>query len=386
MWIGLFPELSEVGGIQQVSRHAAAVIAEKAREQKRDCRLFGLNDPEGPGRFQVGEKEYGFCGFGRNKDRLLFDLLRTLPRLEILYLGHVNLAPIGMLLRSIRGRMQYWVTVHGVEVWQPLPFVRRLALRRAARVLAVSEFTAQSAASAQGLHSARLCVVPPALDPSFLEPASRDDALPIPAGSPVLLTVGRLVSTEPGKGVDSVIRILPKLLQVSPELHYVVIGGGDLAGPLAKMVQASPARDRILLTGPLKGEELKQYYARADIFVMPSRQEGFGLVFLEAMASGKPVVGGDCGGAPEVIQDGVTGFLVDPDDACTLANRVAHLIEDETLRRRMGEAGRQRVEQCYTFAAFSERLGRLLESAVENRPPVPIPGQRQSSARTVDGQ
>jgi phosphatidyl-myo-inositol dimannoside synthase len=366
MWIGLFPELSEVGGIQQVSRHTAAVIAQKAQERKQNYLLLGLNDPEGPGRFRVADTEYRYRGFGRNKPRLLFELMRALPRLDIICLGHVNLAPLGMLLNAIRSRVQYWVVAHGVEVWHPLPFFRRLGLQRARRVVAVSEFTAQSAASVQGLRSDRLRVIPPALDPCFLRPGRNGNSgpLPIPKESRVLLTVGRLLSSEPGKGVDAVIQILPELLHVAPDLVYVVIGSGDLRERLVKRVEASAARGRVLFVGSLEGEQLKRYYQRADVFVMPSRQEGFGLVFLEAMALGKPVVGGNCGGTPEVVRDGVTGFLVDPDDTGMLATRVLQLLQDEALRREMGKAGRRRVEDCYTFERFSERLGRMLDSAV----------------------
>ena len=360
MWIGLFPELSEVGGIQQVSRHTAAVLADAVLERSSECALLGLNDPAGSGVFRVGQNEYTFQGFGRNKIKLLFHLLRALPRIETLYLGHVNLAPLGFFLRLVRPRIQYWVVIHGVEVWHPLPIFRRIALQRAQRVLAVSAFTAECAVKAQELDAERVSVLAPALDPSFLEAQCSDDTVPIPTNSTVLLTVGRLVSTEPGKGVDSVIRVLPKLLETIPDLYYVVVGGGDLLPKLEEMARASSARDHILFIGKLRLEELKHYYARADIFVMPSRQEGFGLVFLEAMVLGKPVIAGDRGGSPEVVQDGVTGFLVDPNDLATLTDRLLQLLRDEGLRKNMGDAGRRRVQQHYSFESFCKRFASIL--------------------------
>jgi phosphatidyl-myo-inositol dimannoside synthase len=363
MWIGLFPEFSEVGGIQQVSRHAGAALSRIARDRSLPCRLLGLNDPSGPGTFLVGRDEYGFQGFGRNKAALVSYLLRAATRIETLVIGHVNLAPLGLLLRLVRPRLRYWVAAHGVEVWEPLPIHRRLALRWARGVLSVSAYTANQIVKTQKLNPRGVLVLPPALDPNFVLAACDGNTPPLPAGHQVLLTVGRLISAEPGKGVDSVIRVLPDVLKEVPNLLYVVVGEGDLKRRLEELSQESPARDHILFVGKLKLEQLRHYYSRCDIYIMPSRQEGFGLVFLEAMALGKPVIAGDCGGAPEIVQDGLTGFLVNPDDRDELAERLIRLLQDEGLRKRMGDAGRQHVEESYTFPRFQERLAHILDTA-----------------------
>jgi phosphatidyl-myo-inositol dimannoside synthase len=364
MWIGLFPEFSDVGGIQQVSRHTAAVLVEKAHERKLDCELLGLNDPAGAGSFSVGRNGYSFRGFARDKFALLFQLLRRLPRIEVLYLGHANLAPLGLFLRMVSPGIKYWVVLHGVEVWYPLPILRRLALRGAGRLLSVSSFTANRAVDAQKLNRHRVFLLSPALDPNYLDAACDKPPVRLPPDGHVLLTVGRLISAEPGKGVDTVIRVLPDVLKLIPNLFYVVVGGGDLLPHLEQLAGASSARDRILFLGKLKLEQLKSLYARADIFVMPSRQEGFGLTFLEAMALGKPVIAADYGGTPEVVQNEVTGFLVDPGDLERLAGRLVQLLQDEALCRKLGEAGRRRVEEKFTFKDFQERLARILDTAV----------------------
>jgi phosphatidyl-myo-inositol dimannoside synthase len=364
MWIGLFPELSAVGGIQQVGRHMSAVIREEATKRNVECRLLGLNDEAGRGSFHVGAEDYSFQGFGRNKLRLLSHLLRLAPRLDTLYLGHVNLAPLALLLRLVRPRIKYWVVCHGVEVWQPLSILRRLALRGAKGVFSVSAFTAERVVQVQRLDRARVFLLPPPLDPSFLESSCGEDSLPIPPNARVILTVGRLIASEPGKGVDTIIRVLPDVLKSVPELFYVVVGGGDLQHRLQELARASPARDRILFVGQLRFGQLKHLFSRSDIFAMPSRQEGFGLVFLEAMALGKPVIAGSSGGAREIVQDGVTGFLVNPDDPDTLARCLVQLLGDEDLRRNMGDAGRQRIEENYTFPRFRDRFVQILEAGL----------------------
>ena len=361
MWIGLFPEFSQVGGIQQVSRHVGAVLSSRAQAKGLPCELLALNDPAGAGSFLVGPHEYSYRGFARSKAALLAYLLRRARRIEVLFLGHVNLAPLGLLLRLLHWPTRYWVVAHGVEVWQPLPLHRRVPLRRARGILAVSAFTAQQAVKNQYLDPRDVFVLPPALDPNFVPATSADDE--IPPGRNVLLTVGRLISSEPGKGVDAVIRVLPEVLKRVPDLLYVVIGEGDLRPRLEQLAQQCAVQDHVFFVGRQESENLRRYYSRSDIYVMPSRQEGFGLVFLEAMACGKPVIAANFGGAAEIVQESITGFLVDPDSPGQLADRLIRLLEDEDLRKKMGAAGRQVVQQRYTFPRFEEGLTRILDQS-----------------------
>src|SRR5690242_17802756 len=224
MWIGVFPEFSGIGGVQQVSRQMGAVLAETARARDLPCELLSLNDALGPRSFQEGEHSYKFTGFDRNKSSLFLRLLRSAPRIDRLYLGHVNLAPLAWLLRRFRPRMRYWVVAHGVEVWQPLPLLRRFALRGARGVFSVSAATKTSLVLHQHVRAANIVVLPPALEPAFAQ-AKCDGCLALPRGR-ILLTVGRLVASEPGKGVESVIGVLPNLRKAVPDVFYVIVGEG----------------------------------------------------------------------------------------------------------------------------------------------------------------
>jgi phosphatidylinositol alpha-1,6-mannosyltransferase len=360
MWIGVFPELSGIGGIQQVSRQMSAVLTEAAREQNLACELLGLNDARGRGSFEEAGHAYEFTGYARNKASLFLSLLRLMPRIERLYFGHVNLAPLAWLLRRFHPGIRYWVVAHGVEVWQPLPLFRRLALRGARGVFSVSADTSARMIAAQKLDSRKVRLLPPALDPAFVQAACDANVPALPARGRFLLTVGRLVSSEPGKGIDSVIRVLPELLKAVPDLFYLIVGEGDLRPELEKLASQSPARDRIFFLGELTPEQLKYCYSRCHIFVMPSRQEGFGVVFLEAMALAKPVVGACVGGIPEIVKNGVTGFLVVPGDLEMLALRISQLLTNEGLRNQMGEAGRKRGEENYSFEGYRAKLKAIL--------------------------
>lgn len=363
MFLGLFTDLFEVGGVQQLSRHAAAVLQQMARERGQRCWLASLNDARGIHSFSLGLEQYSFRGFGRRKGELLAYLARVAPKLRLVYLGHPHLAPVGLFLRLFNRRLPYWVAAHGVEVWTPLSLTRRLALRRARGITAVSAFTAERMAAAQGLDPHKVYALPPALDPGFANGNREAASLSLPPDARVILTVGRLISSEPGKGIDTVIRALPKVLRAVPKCLYVVVGDGDDRNRLEQLAAQHDVRNRVHFVGRQAVSGLKEYYLRSEVFIMPSRQEGFGIVFLEAMACGKPIIGGNHGGTPEIVEDGVTGFLVESGDVGSVADRLTRLLQDDMLRRQMGDAARRRVEGNYTFEQFRRRFIALLDEA-----------------------
>jgi phosphatidylinositol alpha-1,6-mannosyltransferase len=359
--LGVFSELTAVGGIQQVSRHAGAALDEFAARNRLRCELVAMNDPSGNGAFEVAGRSYRFQGFARNKAGLLAHLTLRARQTQLVFTSHVNLGPLALWMKLLQGRARYWVTVHGMEVWEPLPLARRAALRKADGIIAVSRHTAQMTAKVQGVALEKITVLSPALDPRHSAPDGEPPRWPVPPGSKVLLTVARLLASEPGKGVDTVIRALPRLLKSFPDLHYVVIGDGDGRPPLEKLAAECGVAARVLFPGSRSGS-LRACYEAADVFVMPSRQEGFGIVYLEAMAAARPVVGAACGGATEVVADGETGFLVNYGDLPALESRLAALLADDGLRKRMGEAGRRRTEERHRFEQFRDRLIGILET------------------------
>jgi phosphatidylinositol alpha-1,6-mannosyltransferase len=359
--LGVFPELTAVGGIQQVSRHTGATLEELATRKCLRCELVALNDPSGGGVFEVGGREYRFQGFARNKAALLAYLTTRARQTRLIFTTHVNLGPLALWMKLLQGRARYWVTVHGMEVWEPLPLARRVALRKAGGIIAVSRHTAETTVKVQRVAQGKIVVLSPALDPRHSAPDGEQPQWPVPQGSRVLLTVARLLASEPGKGVDTVIRALPRLLKSFANLYYVVIGDGDGRPPLENLAVKCGVAERVLFLGSRSGP-LRTCYEAADVFVMPSRQEGFGIVYLEAMAAGRPVVGAACGGATEVIADGETGFLVNYGDVPALEMRLAALLADDGLRQSMGEAGRRRAEERHRFELFRERLIDILET------------------------
>jgi phosphatidyl-myo-inositol dimannoside synthase len=367
--IGLSTELAGTGGVQRAGRHLAAAMSEFAANRHMDCRLLSLNDTPELHRMSVGGKEFVFTGCERSKARFAASAIRTATRhAKVVLAGHPNLGPVTQAMRIAAPRLQTIVCTHGVEVWERLPILRRLALRRASVVLAPSKDTANRAAEQQ-VRRERIHILPWALDPEFEAIPANAPQRKLPQGYPegrVILTVGRWLAKERYKGVDTLITALPRLLTRWPELQLLAVGDGDDRAWLEDLSEQNGVNRHMHFLSGVSSEELIACYQASEMFALPSRGEGFGFVYLEAMAYGKPVIGGAHGGAPEVIEDGVTGYLVPHGDAPQLATCIETLLSDPAMAQKMGARGRQRVEREFRFSVFAKSLKKILREQCES--------------------
>ncbi|MCZ7544628.1 MAG: glycosyltransferase family 4 protein [Anaerolineae bacterium] len=265
-----------------------------------------------------------------------------------------------------RAGVRYWVWTYGIEVWGAWPPQLEAGLRGAARVLAISAHTAQ--AVQRRLPGAQVDVVRPVVDTARFAPA-RPPRQPTPPFR--LLTVGRLAADERYKGHEMVIRNLDAITRrVGAPVAYWIAGDGDDRPRLERAAQRHGVADKVRFLGRVPDDQLAATYQACDVFVMPSvaaqrpdgswMGEGFGIVYLEASACGKPVVGSDTGGGVDAVEDGVTGFCIDPTSDAALVGAVARLLLEPGLARRMGEAGRQRVAAHFAHAALDRRMAALI--------------------------
>jgi phosphatidyl-myo-inositol dimannoside synthase len=368
--IGLFSELDAPGGVQRVGRHLAAVLADFAASRGWDCRLLSLNDSRELHRMTLGGREFVFTGCERAKTRFAASAMRAaLRKAKLVLAGHANLAPVAQAVHLAAPRIKSIVCTHGVEIWEPLGPLRRRALRRADVVLAPSRDTAEHLTAQQGVGQERIRLLPWALDPQFEGMLASASPPPPPRDFPrgrVILTVGRWVATERYKGMDTLITALPRLLTAWPELQLVFAGSGDDQAWLTDLAEKNGVERHVHFLTGLSNGELAACYAACEIFALPSRGEGFGLVYLEAMACGKPVIGGAHGGAPEIIRDGVTGYLVPHGDPIQLATAMQTLLADPAHAKEMGARGRQTVDHEYRFQNFAKALKKILREQCES--------------------
>lgn len=233
--------------------------------------------------------------------------------------------------------------------------LERRALHLADRVVVPSRYSMAVASEAYDLPADRFAVVPEGID---LDAWTRPERPPSDDGRPpVILSVAR---QYPRKNTGALLRALPAVRSRLPGARLRVVGGGPRLPALRSLAAELELGDAVAFRGELEDlQALRREYARADVFCLPTRQEGFGIVFLEAMASGLPVVAGDAAAVPEVVPDGEAGLLVPPTDAEALAGAIVRLLEDPELRDRMGRRGRERVR------AFAwERVAERFESVV----------------------
>ncbi len=275
----------------------------------------------------------------------------TAPRIVVF--AHPNLAVTSL---AFPPWVRCAVVAHGVDVWTPLRFERRLALRRVDALWPVSEDTARHLREVQGVAADRIRVIPNALDPFWPLPASHE------RGDQHVLAVSRLHHDHAYKGIDVTLAALAEL-PVAERPRYVVAGDGPDRERLEKMAAALGID--ALFTGKVSDEVLAGLYRDAAAFVLPSTGEGFGLVYLEAMAFGLPCVAAKAGGATEVVADEVTGITIAPRDVAGLAAAITRVVGAEGAA--FGRAGRARVEREFLFPTYEARVHAALDQLVLSR-------------------
>ncbi|MDA8117490.1 MAG: glycosyltransferase family 4 protein [Actinomycetota bacterium] len=251
-------------------------------------------------------------------------------------------------------RSPYALYLHGIEVWRKLTWDRRQALRSATIRLANSSLTIDRAKEFLPWLP-RTAVVPLALEDR--SPGGEvDRALLESLGDGYLLIVGRMSRVERYKGHDELLAAMPRIVAACPHARLVIAGGGDDRERLTRVATSRGLAGRVAFTGFVSEATLGELFRRCAAFVMPSRNEGFGLVYLEAMRAGRPCLALRRSAAEEIIVDGTTGILVEPGDQEQLAAALVCLLSDAAMVRRMGEAGRRRYEERYTFESFRAGL------------------------------
>jgi phosphatidylinositol alpha-1,6-mannosyltransferase len=283
-------------------------------------------------------------------------------------------APLGLMAPALRkaGAERIVATTHGHEAgWAQLPAARQL-LRRIGEatdtITYLGEYTRSRIAAALTPEAARRMVqLPPGVDEKTFHPSSGGDEVRARLGlaeRPVVVCVSRLVRR---KGQDTLIRALPRILAAHPETVLLIVGGGPYEKDLRTLAHDIGVAGSVRFTGAVPWSELPAHYGAGDVFAMPCRTrrggldvEGLGIVYLEASATGLPVVAGDSGGAPDAVLDGETGWVVRGGSAEETADRVVTLLGDPELCRRMGERGRQWVEEKWRWDLLAEKLKTLL--------------------------
>lgn len=293
---------------------------------------------------------------------------------DVLFLGHMfSTYGLGAWLLWKILRVPYVILIHGFDLVEYRRQSRRdnlasaLVLKDATLIFANSEYTKSVILDRVRDTEGKFMVINPGVDPDIFRLGLDTLAIKQQYGigdERVILTVGRLV---PKKNHDHVLRSLPEVLQKIPNLKYLIVGEGPERARLESMARRLGITERVIFTGHVEHTALPPYYSLCDVFVMPScvadsNFESFGIVFAEASACGKPVIGSKTGGISDAVIDGVTGLLVEPNDVKGIAQDLIKLLADEQFALTLGKNGRARAEGQLTWQAMGERIVASLQN------------------------
>jgi phosphatidyl-myo-inositol dimannoside synthase len=280
--------------------------------------------------------------------------------INVVFCGHIFLAPVAAAIAKMFGA-RLWVQVHGVDAWNELPWLYRRSIESADLILSVSRYTKGRLLEWLGIDPVRVKVLPNTVDPCF-EPGPKPKYLMDRHGlhgKKILMTVSRLTMWDRYKGQDRVIRVLPRVLETYPEIIYLVVGDGDNRPQLEALAAELGVTPAVRFIGEVAPKELADYFRLADVFVMPSTGEGFGIVFLEALATGIHVIGGNQDGSLDPLADGELGRVIDPDSQKELVPSICSAVSSTPAN----------VDRACRFnaQAFSEHLHALVWSNSNTR-------------------
>jgi len=291
---------------------------------------------------------------------------------DLIFSTHLHFAPVAGFWHRLL-RIPYVVTLHGVEAWADFSPLKKRALAGAALVLPVSEITRDRARERLLPLDCRMEILYNTFDDQRFIPGPKPPALLARHGftesTPVILTVGRLDASDDYKGHDRIIAALPALRKQKPGLRYLIVGDGTDRPRLEALSRDLGVSEAVVFAGRVPSGELVLYYQLCDVFAMPSKGEGFGIVYLEALACGKPVIAGRGDGGRDALKHGELGQLVDPDDIDELATAIARCLDrDPSLPEKSDPVLlRQAVLRHFGHDAFRTRLEHLVEMACAAR-------------------
>jgi glycosyltransferase involved in cell wall biosynthesis len=348
------------GGIAQFNRNLIDALAARDDVELRVLGLFGSATPEAPRRVTFAVPAPG------NKIGFALEVVRrsALWRPDLILNGTVGFGPLALAAKGL-ARAKLWTTSHGVDVWQPGARLDNAGLRRSELVTTVSEYTRSRLREWSGIPADRVRLLHNTIDLHRFTPGRPPRELVERygvAGEKVLLTVGRLSVHERYKGQDRVIGVLGELRRSAGPVRYIVAGSGDDRPRLERLAREKQVSDLVTFAGFVPDEEIQDHYRLADVFVMPSTGEGFGIVFLEAMACGCPVIAGNRDGSVDALAHGELGRLVDPDSPEELLRALRATLAEERHHDR-AIPGLER----FAVPRFRERVDELIDALRQGR-------------------
>ncbi|MHA4894690.1 glycosyltransferase family 4 protein [Pedobacter sp. PWIIR3] len=354
------------GGIQSVCRSLGfALQSISQRSQQFNFYMKSLYDVTSDDNYICPSR---FQGFNGNVARLIGSCFRIARRTDTIILSHVNLLPVAFLLSIFKRSIKIILIAHGTEIWRPLSPWKIRFIKRKVVIWSVSNYTKSQICEIHKIDDEKIHVLHNCLDPFFKPPSAfrKPEQLLTKYGlkkdQKILLTLSRITRHERDKGHEKVLDSLPGLLKEFPTLHYIICGriDPDELDRLKRIINHLNLTQNVSLLGFIPQKELVMHYSLCDLFVLPSKKEGFGLVFIEAAACGCDIISGNKDGSIEAMLYGQLGMMVDPNDN----NQIRKAIRKSLSRNRQVEIAFKRQNLClsmFTQRTYQDKILALLK-------------------------
>jgi len=361
---------SATGGIEKVCRVAGKALCELGLQYGGTVKIFSMYGEKGTADMNPYFPQTKYTGFGNNKVSFVAGSVMAGLRKDIVLLSHVNLLIPGVLIKIFKPKVKLVLIAHGIEVWRPFAAWKRRMLRKVDLFLPVSHFTKDKMKELYGLPEEKFSVMNNCLDPFLEQPLVKGKAgyllerYGLSSQSQVLLTVSRMVDTEQYKGYDRVLESLPALIPQYPNLRYLLVGKYDHTekSRLDAIIHKLGLEDRVIFTGFVPDAEMALHFKLADLFIMPSEKEGFGIVFIEAMFYGLPVIAGNKDGSVDALCNGELGIIINPDNLAEISHAIKMVLDHPGA----WEPAQSKLKAQFSYEWYKRKLHNCLESVVKN--------------------
>ena len=363
-------DFSATGGIEKVSRIVGKMLHDEIDASgKGESLVYSMYD-----RDEDLDPKYlpahQFRGFGENKIKFVIESVKAGKNASVVILSHINLLSVGYLIKLISPATKLVLIVHGIEVWEPFSGRRKRMLKKCDLIVAVSSFTKNTMRQLTGFSAEKFVVLNNCLDP-FLPERLSDNKDPemlkrygFDKNHTIVMTLTRLSAKERYKGYDHVLHSIKDLITSYPGIRYLIVGKYDEEERhrLEIIIDELGIKPYVVFAGFVPDEELNKHYQLSDIYIMPSKKEGFGIVFIEALYYGKPVIAGNKDGSTDALRDGDFGLLVNPDDTAEITSSIVRVLSN----RERYIPNHQQLLAHFSFDVYKSRWANLLDQLVKS--------------------
>ncbi|MEH2001785.1 MAG: glycosyltransferase [Nostoc sp.] len=367
-----FPNLFEFkGGIQVYLQDVLQAIQE-ALPNLSVCILDKLDRNKPVDKFN--SKNYSFTFSGHypvffKTAHFTFKLITKalINRPKFILCGHINFAPVAFFVRRVTG-IPYGIIVYGIDAWEIKNIWKIKALYAAEKIISISSYTRDRLIEEQNLSPDKIELLPVTFDAERFKLSPKPNYLlkrhRLTVQQPIILTVARLDNSERYKGYDQILLAMPQIRLAIPHARYILVGKGSDRPRIEQLISQLNLDDCVTLAGFIPDSELCDYYNVCDVFAMPSKGEGFGIVYLEALACGKPTLAGNQDGAVDALCNGELGVLVNPDDVNAIAQTLIQILRGAYPHPILYQPQilREQVIARFGFEQFQHTLAELIQT------------------------